>query len=137
MIFKSPHPDVTVPDISVPAFVMQHAARLADKPAIIDAASGASLTYGQLEEMIRRLAAGLAQLVEQLGLAPAQLPQAGAVLRVGGRVPLGGGGQLAGQPGDLRQHLLELLLGAVRGPGALRLQALLEPLQARGVSIDL
>ena len=49
MIFKSPHPDVTVPDVSVPAFVMQHAARLADKPAIIDAASGTTLTYAQLE----------------------------------------------------------------------------------------
>lgn len=60
MIFKSPHPDVTVPDISVPEFVLRHARRLADKPAIIEAGTGRTLTYGQLEESIRTLAAGLA-----------------------------------------------------------------------------
>ena len=60
MIFKSPHPDVTIPDVSVTEFVMRHAKRLADKPAIIEAATGRTLTYGQLEEAIRKVAAGLA-----------------------------------------------------------------------------
>ena len=60
MIYKSPHPDVTIPDVSVPAYVLRHAARLADKPAIIDAANGRTLTYSQLVDMVRRLAAGLA-----------------------------------------------------------------------------
>lgn len=61
MIFKSPHPDVTIPDVSVPEFVLRHAKRLADKPAIIEAATGRTLTYGQLEEAIRKVAAGLAE----------------------------------------------------------------------------
>ena len=60
MIFKSPHPDITIPDDSVPEFVLRHAARLADKPAIIEAASGRTLTYAQLDELVRQLAAGLA-----------------------------------------------------------------------------
>ena len=60
MIFKSPHPDVTIPDISVAEFVLRHAKRLANKPAIIEAATGRTLTYGQLEESVRKVAAGLA-----------------------------------------------------------------------------
>jgi len=60
MIYTSPHPDVTIPNVTVPDFVLRHAARLADKPAIIDASSGRTLTYSQLEDMVRRLAAGLA-----------------------------------------------------------------------------
>ena len=60
MIFKSPHPDVTIPDVSVPKFVLRHAKRLADKPAIIEAATGRTLTYAQLEEAIHKVAAGLA-----------------------------------------------------------------------------
>lgn len=60
MIFKSPHPDVSIPDISVSEFVLRHAKRLADKPAIIEAATGRTLTYGQLEESSRKVAAGLA-----------------------------------------------------------------------------
>ena len=60
MIFNSPHPDVTIPDVSVPKFVLRHAKRLADKPAIIEAATGRTLTYAQLEEAIRKVAAGLA-----------------------------------------------------------------------------
>jgi acyl-CoA synthetase (AMP-forming)/AMP-acid ligase II len=60
MIFNSPHPDVTAPDVSVPEFVLRHTERLNDKPAIIEAASGRSLTYGQLAGLVDKLAAGLA-----------------------------------------------------------------------------
>ncbi|KPK31645.1 MAG: AMP-dependent synthetase [Betaproteobacteria bacterium SG8_40] len=59
MIFKSPHPDVTIPDVSVPEFVLRHATRLGDKPAIIEATSGRTLTYAQLAADVRKLAAGL------------------------------------------------------------------------------
>ena len=59
MIFKSPHPDVKIPDVSVPEFVLRHSRRLADKPAIIEAATGRTLTYGELDRSARTLAAGL------------------------------------------------------------------------------
>jgi acyl-CoA synthetase (AMP-forming)/AMP-acid ligase II len=59
MIFRSPYPDVEIPNVSLADFVLRHAERLADKPALIDAASGRSLTYGQLAGGIRGVAAGL------------------------------------------------------------------------------
>ena len=61
MIFRSPFPDITIPDVSITTFVLQHAQRLADKPALIDAPTGRTLTYGQLADGIRRTAAGLAR----------------------------------------------------------------------------
>ena len=60
MIFKSPYPDLEIPDQALTPFVFRHAERLADKVAIVEAGSGRSLTYGQLVRDIRRLAAGLA-----------------------------------------------------------------------------
>lgn len=60
MIFRSPDPDVVIPETSLPAFVFQRAAELADKPAIIDGPSGRTLTYRQLAGAIRLAAAGLA-----------------------------------------------------------------------------
>lgn len=59
MIFKSPHPDITIPSTHLTPFVFRHAERLADKPAIVDVASGRAYTYGQLLADARRLAAGL------------------------------------------------------------------------------
>src|SRR2546422_1765734 len=60
MLFKSPHPDIAIPDIVVHRFVLARAAALRDKPALIDAASGRTLTYGQLAGGADRAAAGLA-----------------------------------------------------------------------------
>ncbi len=60
MIFRSPFPDVEIPDVPVHRFVLERASRLADKPALIDAGSGRALSYGELEELVRRTAAGLA-----------------------------------------------------------------------------
>ena len=59
MIFKSPHPDVLIPDVALSPFVLGKADRLAGKVAIVDAASGRSYTYGQIADGVRRLAAGL------------------------------------------------------------------------------
>jgi acyl-CoA synthetase (AMP-forming)/AMP-acid ligase II len=61
MIFRSPSPDVVIPDISLTPFVLRHAARLADKPALIDGLSGRCLTYRQLGDAVDHAAAGLAQ----------------------------------------------------------------------------
>jgi acyl-CoA synthetase (AMP-forming)/AMP-acid ligase II len=60
MIFRSPYPDVTIPDLPLTPFVLRHAGRLANKPALIDGATGRTLTYGQLADGVRRTATGLA-----------------------------------------------------------------------------
>jgi len=60
VIFRSPYPDVTVPDVSVHRFVLARAAELGDKPALIDGPCGRTLTYGQLGAGVERVAAGLA-----------------------------------------------------------------------------
>jgi acyl-CoA synthetase (AMP-forming)/AMP-acid ligase II len=59
-IIRSAFPDVTVPDVSITEFVLSRAAALGDKPALVDGASGRTLTYGQLAAAIKRCAAGLA-----------------------------------------------------------------------------
>lgn len=59
MLVRSRAPDVVVPDLSVAAYALRQAERLADKPALIDGPSGRTLTYGQLAESVRRAAAGL------------------------------------------------------------------------------
>jgi acyl-CoA synthetase (AMP-forming)/AMP-acid ligase II len=59
VIFKSPMPDVTIPDVALTPFVMERANELGDKVAIVEAASGRSYTYSQLAANMRRFAAGL------------------------------------------------------------------------------
>jgi acyl-CoA synthetase (AMP-forming)/AMP-acid ligase II len=61
MIFRSPYPDVAIPDTPLTPFVLRHATRLAHKPAMIDGVTGRALTYGQLGEAIDRTAAGMAE----------------------------------------------------------------------------
>ena len=61
MIFRSPCPDVEIPEVSLTSLVLRHAQRLADKPALIDAASGRALTYAELAGAVRRAAASLAR----------------------------------------------------------------------------
>jgi acyl-CoA synthetase (AMP-forming)/AMP-acid ligase II len=61
MIFKSPFPEVTIPDTALTPFVLQRAQELAEKPALIEGPSGRTLTYGQLAGAIQQAAAGLAQ----------------------------------------------------------------------------
>ena len=59
MIVRSPSPPVEVPDVTVGAFVLRQAERLADKPAIIDAPTGRTLSYRQFADMVRRAATAL------------------------------------------------------------------------------
>src|SRR5215470_15981041 len=61
MIVKSTSPDVAVPDVSISEFVLRHAERLGDKPALIDGPSGRTLTYRQLADSVKKAAAGLAR----------------------------------------------------------------------------
>jgi acyl-CoA synthetase (AMP-forming)/AMP-acid ligase II len=61
MIFRSPFPEVSVPDVPLTEFVFRRAGRLADKPALVDGVSGRVYTYAQLVEEIRKTAVGLAR----------------------------------------------------------------------------
>src|SRR3954465_14660384 len=60
MIFRSPFPEVEVPDVTLPAFVLEHAGSRGDRPALIDGPTGETLTYAELVRQVRSLAAGLA-----------------------------------------------------------------------------
>ena len=59
-IYRSPLPDVEIPDTALTPFVLRCAEELSAKPALVDGPSGRALTYGELAAGIRSLAAGLA-----------------------------------------------------------------------------
>jgi acyl-CoA synthetase (AMP-forming)/AMP-acid ligase II len=59
VIFKSPHPDVQIPNVALTPYVLDKAERLRDRVAIVEAASGRSYTYGQIVDGVRSLSAGL------------------------------------------------------------------------------
>ncbi len=61
MIHRSGYPDVAIPDVPLPSFVLERAAALGDKPALIDGPSGRVVTYAGLAGGVRKAAAGLAQ----------------------------------------------------------------------------
>jgi acyl-CoA synthetase (AMP-forming)/AMP-acid ligase II len=60
MVHRSPYPDVQVPAVSLTEYVLGDADRHGEKPALIDAASGAVTTYAELAGRVRAAAAGLA-----------------------------------------------------------------------------
>ena len=61
MTVKSSSPDVRIPDVTITEYVLRHAARLGDKPALIDGPTGRTLTYRGLTDAVRRVSAGLAR----------------------------------------------------------------------------
>src|SRR5215213_11730911 len=60
-MLRSPIPDVEIPDVPLSDFVLARAGELGDKPALIDAPTGRTITYAQLAESVRAVAAGLAE----------------------------------------------------------------------------
>ena len=60
MIFKSPYPDVEIPDVPVTSHALRHETDFGDKTALIDAPTGTTLTFAELASLIRRAAGGLA-----------------------------------------------------------------------------
>ncbi len=61
MIFRKQPPPRTAPEIPLAQFVLQHAAQLGPKAALIDGASGRTLSYAQLWAQVRHVAKSLAQ----------------------------------------------------------------------------
>ena len=67
MIVKSPYPDVEIPDVSVPGFVLSNIDRFGDKVAMIDGSTGERFSYRQIGDRIRGFAGGLQALGLQKG----------------------------------------------------------------------
>lgn len=92
MIFRGPFPEVTIPEVALTDFVMQDAAKRADKPALIEGPTGRVITYGELALAIREVAAGLAargfQKGDVFGILSPNVPEYGiafhAVATLGG-----------------------------------------------------
>lgn len=61
MIFRGPYPEVTIPEVSLTDFIFSSTQEIRDKPALIDGPSGRTVTYGQFEDAVRRVAASLAK----------------------------------------------------------------------------
>jgi acyl-CoA synthetase (AMP-forming)/AMP-acid ligase II len=59
-MIRSPFPDVEIPDTPLTDFVLARAVELGDKPALIDAPTGRTITYAQLVQSVRAVGAGLA-----------------------------------------------------------------------------
>src|SRR4029450_5539857 len=94
-IIRSPYPEVTIPDLPLPAFVFANAAKHAAKPALIAGPSGRAITYGELVGGARLAAGGLAargfQPGEVFAIYCPNLPEYAvafyAVLLAGGAAP--------------------------------------------------
>jgi acyl-CoA synthetase (AMP-forming)/AMP-acid ligase II len=67
MIFRSPYPDVTLPEMPLAQFTLQHAPQHGDKPALIDGETGYTLTYAELYRQVQNAAAGLIERGLQKG----------------------------------------------------------------------
>ena len=59
MVFASPLPDVEIPLVPLSEYVLANAAALGDKPALVDGASGRTITYSGLAAAVRAFAGGL------------------------------------------------------------------------------
>jgi non-ribosomal peptide synthetase component E (peptide arylation enzyme) len=60
MAYRSPYPDIDVPNLNLTDQVFGHAASKPDAIAMADGLTGRTITYGSLLEQIRRTASGLA-----------------------------------------------------------------------------
>ena len=59
VIFKSPLPDVTIPEEPLTPFVFARAKELGAKAAFIDGTTDQPVSYAELDDRVRRLAGGL------------------------------------------------------------------------------
>jgi acyl-CoA synthetase (AMP-forming)/AMP-acid ligase II len=59
IVHESPYSPIDVPTVSLTSHVLRHAARLAERPALIDGPSGRTLTYARVAQSVKELAGGL------------------------------------------------------------------------------
>jgi acyl-CoA synthetase (AMP-forming)/AMP-acid ligase II len=116
--WRSDLPAPDGPAVPVQEYLFEHAARLGDKPALVDGPTGRTVTYRQLAGAVERVAAGLAARGfgkgDVLALSSPNLPEyavamygamaAGGV--VTGASPLLTAGELAGQLADAGASIL-------------------------------
>jgi acyl-CoA synthetase (AMP-forming)/AMP-acid ligase II len=60
-IYRSPHPPFDIPDVALADFVLARAAERGERAALVDGATGRTITYAQLPGMVDRAAAALAR----------------------------------------------------------------------------
>src|SRR6185437_10084791 len=61
MIYRSPFPDVVIPNISLSELILERARVHGGRTALVDGTTGDRTTYSQLVRAVERTAAGLAQ----------------------------------------------------------------------------
>lgn len=61
MIFRAPEEPLEIPEVALTPFLLESGRRRGDKPALIDAQSGRTLTYRQWAESVQRTAASLSE----------------------------------------------------------------------------
>ena len=52
MIHTSPYPEPVIPDVDLPAYVLEHVGRWAADPAVTDGVSGETVSYGELSGLV-------------------------------------------------------------------------------------
>jgi acyl-CoA synthetase (AMP-forming)/AMP-acid ligase II len=60
MVFRSPYPEVTIPEQPFSDYVFENVSRWADAPAFIDGPSGRTLTFADVASAVRQVASSLA-----------------------------------------------------------------------------
>ncbi len=59
MIYRSPEPDIEIPDLATPEHVLGGARARGDHPAFIDGATGETITYAEFASTVDAVAATL------------------------------------------------------------------------------
>ena len=59
MTYKSPFPDVEIPNVSLPDYLFENISQWPEKPALIDGPTGRAFTYLELQSAVRSVATGL------------------------------------------------------------------------------
>ncbi len=59
MIYRSPEPDIEIPDLAMPEYVLGAAAARGEHPAFIDGATGTTITFAELAAKVDAVAAAL------------------------------------------------------------------------------
>jgi acyl-CoA synthetase (AMP-forming)/AMP-acid ligase II len=62
-MFRSPHPEVDIPNSSLNDFVLARAYEFGDRPAFVDGLSGRTMSFRSLRDQVRGLASGLSHRV--------------------------------------------------------------------------